>query len=69
MKKPTEDDIIEHVGEHGRYLPMGRSAFQVRYKGKLYYAQDTRDLVVKICNHLKIPVTDAKKKMVKKYIG
>ena len=53
----NEDDIIEHVCHHTKYLDVGPSAYHAEFEGRLYTAADTRDLVVEICRDLGIKVT------------
>jgi len=50
MTTVTENDVIDHVIKYGRYFPGTRNKmYAVNWKGRLYSAKDTRDLVIEIC--------------------
>ena len=50
MAKLTEDDVIELVQNHAHYHDtLGGSRYSVRVGTTPYAADDTRELVIKIC--------------------
>ena len=45
----TEEDIINHVQNHGRLISPRKGLYGVSFNGHAYVKKDTRDLVIAIC--------------------
>lgn len=51
-----EKGVIKTVEKFGKYFPaLKREPYMCMYNGNTYYADDTRELVFKICNGEGIP--------------